>query len=314
MRCRDAGFSLLELTIAMTLTMAVTTTVVTIVQPARGTIAAQPELADIQQRLRVGVDTLTRDLMAAGAGSYVAGHSGPLSDFFPPVLPFRHGSVAADPPGTFRTDTITVIAVPPTTAQTMLRVALTPDSLTLHVAAAAGCPAGLNLCGFMPGMNALVFGDAGAFDLFSIAAVDDAASEITVAAWPAGSSSGYGAGAAVVQADVHTYYMKRDPVTNTCQLMHSNGSANADAPILDHVVGLAFEYFGDALTPLTAGDDLRRIRAIGVMLRVEAGLAALRGPAGALFSNGGTATSPHAWMPDQEIRFRVSPRNLSLNR
>ena len=309
-----AGFSLLEFTIAMALTMVVTTTVVTIVQPARGAIAAQPELADMQQRLRVGVDTLARDLMAAGAGSYIAGHSGPLSDFFPPVMPFRYGPVGGDPPGTFRTDTITMISVPPTTAQTMLNAALTSGSRTLHLAPAAGCPAGVNLCGFAPGMTALVFDRTGAFDLFSIATVEDAASQMTVAAWPAGSSSAYNAGAAVVQADVHTYSWKRDAATNTFQLMHANGSANAEAPVVDHVVGLAFEYFGDSLTPLTASDDLRRIHAVGVTLRVEAGLAALRGPAGALFSNGGTATSAHGWIPDEEIRFRVSPRNLSLNR
>ena len=60
--------------------------------------------------------------------------------------------------------------------------------------------------------------------------------------------------------------------------------------------------------------DLLRIRTIGVTVRVESAAAALRGPAGLLFTNRGTAADPHAWVPDQQIRFQVSPRNLSLGR
>jgi hypothetical protein len=60
--------------------------------------------------------------------------------------------------------------------------------------------------------------------------------------------------------------------------------------------------------------DLLRIRRVRVTLRVEAAVASLRGPAGALFTNGGSATSPIRWIPDQQIRFTVSPRNLNVGR
>ena len=109
-------------------------------------------------------------------------------------------------------------------------------------------------------------------------------------------------------------------------MIHYDGTGNVDVPVLDHVVGLAFDY-GIAPAELTDGPwrpdaisadrwdvDLLRIRTIGVTIRLEAALAALRGPAGVLFANSGTATDPHAWLPDQEIRFHVSPRNLSLRR
>jgi hypothetical protein len=33
-----------------------------------------------------------------------------------------------------------------------------------------------------------------------------------------------------------------------------------------------------------------------------------------LFTNAGVSTSPNRWAPDQEIRWRVSPRNLNLGR
>jgi type II secretory pathway pseudopilin PulG len=60
--------------------------------------------------------------------------------------------------------------------------------------------------------------------------------------------------------------------------------------------------------------DLLRIRKIVVTVRVQAASAALRGPAGALFSRGGTSRGGERFVPDQEIRFEVSPRNLNLGR
>jgi hypothetical protein len=56
--------------------------------------------------------------------------------------------------------------------------------------------------------------------------------------------------------------------------------------------------------------DLLRVRRIGVTLRIESAIAALRGPAGVLFTHGGTSTSGSKWLPDQQITFQVSPRNL----
>jgi hypothetical protein len=60
--------------------------------------------------------------------------------------------------------------------------------------------------------------------------------------------------------------------------------------------------------------DLLRIRRIEVTLRVQSAAAALRGPQSALFAIGGTSRSGDRWVPDQEIRFQVSPRNLNLGR
>jgi hypothetical protein len=60
--------------------------------------------------------------------------------------------------------------------------------------------------------------------------------------------------------------------------------------------------------------DLLRIRKIEVTLRVQSAVAALRGPQSALFAHGGTSRGGDRWVPDQEIRFQVSPRNLNLGR
>ncbi|HMF93874.1 MAG TPA: hypothetical protein VKE96_06250 [Vicinamibacterales bacterium] len=310
--------------------MTVVGTVVAIVNPARSAFAAQSEAVDVQQRLRVGVEALMRELVAAGAGSPVGGQSGPLGDSIPPVMPFRRGASRSDPPEMFRTDTITVVSVPATAAQTTLAADRAPGATTLTLMPTAGCPDRINVCGFAPGMTVLVYDAGGAFDIFVVDAVDDGASQVTVA--PPESAFTYSNGAVVVEARVRTYYLKEDPVSRSSQLMQADGGAAPDAPLLDHVAALTFDYGGASAAPIAASEladgpwlpdataasrwdaDLRRIRSVGVTLRVEAAIAALRGPAGALFRNAGVATSVHAWVPDQEIRFVISPRNLVESR
>ncbi len=384
------GFSLIELAVAMALTMAVLAGVSAMLLPAHGAFETTLEIADMQQRLRVAADTLTRDLRVVGAGAYAAGRLGPLVGYFPPVLPFRQGSSGDDAIATFRTDTISLITVPSTAAQTTLAADLLPGVLTLQAAAVPGCPAGTNLCGFAAGMTLAIYDETGNVDTFTVAAVADAAAQLTLEARPSDSSSTmYPRGSNVVEARIDVYYLKADAALQSYRLMHYDGSANADVPAVDHVVGLAFEYFGEphpplllapgrtsygpvpppagtrttgypagencafrvdadsgeqvprlealdaaagALVPLTKDRlvdgpwcpddananrwdaDLLRIRKVGVTIRVETALAALRGPAGVLFANGGSSTAANRWAPDQAIRFEVSPRNLNVER
>jgi hypothetical protein len=70
----------------------------------------------------------------------------------------------------------------------------------------------------------------------------------------------------------------------------------------------------DAASPTRFDADLFRIRRVRVNVRVQAALDNLRGPAGLLFTRGGTSTTTERWVPDQEIRFDVTPRNLNLGR
>ena len=74
----------------------------------------------MQQRLRVAAGTLYNDLVMAGAGPSRGANTGSLGHYFAPVLPYRQGTNHDDPPGSFRTDTITLMYVPPTFAQTTL--------------------------------------------------------------------------------------------------------------------------------------------------------------------------------------------------
>ncbi|HJZ71081.1 MAG TPA: hypothetical protein VKE51_05030 [Vicinamibacterales bacterium] len=330
MRPGRDGFSVVELTVALALTLTVAAAVAAIVNPARGAFATQPEAVDVQQRLRVGADTLTRSLLAAGAGTHVGGQPGPLGDAIPPVMPFRRGVSRNDPPGSFKTDTITVVSVPATAAETTLAADLAVGETTMTLMPTPGCADGINACGFAPGTTVMVYDAAGAFDMFVVTDVDDGSWQLTVA--PVESANAYPNGASVVEVRVHTYYLRTDPVSHSSQLMQADGTSNPDAPVLDHVAAVTFDYSGRSGSPIVASEltdgpwlpdvaaesrwdaDLRRIRSVGVVLRVEAALDSLRGPAGPLFRNAGIATSVQSWVPDQEIRFVVSPRSMVEDR
>jgi prepilin-type N-terminal cleavage/methylation domain-containing protein len=385
---REHGFSLIEMMVAMTVMLAVTAAVFSLMNPAQGSFATQPEVSDMQQRLRVGADSLYKDIVMAGNGAYQGSMSGSLLYMFAPVMPFRQGSVNDDPPGTFKSDTITLVYVPPTFVQTSLSTKSPAlNSVEIGVNPEPGCPKGQDLCGFTPGMVVLMYDDSGNFDLFTLTNVQENAlhlqhnqDKLSYTAYDENTTK-------IVQANYFEYYL--NTVTN--QLMFYDGGGAPDVPVVDNVVGLNFDYYGDpqppqikggagtALSPwqttygpspkspgvngfaanencvfdagptptpklaalgaansalvqltkaqLTDGPwcpsaanvnrfdaDLLRIRKVVVTLRVQAAAAALRGPASALFSHGGTSTSGQKWVADQEVKFTVSPRNLNLGR
>jgi len=295
------GFTLLELMVSMLIGTVLIGTLFQLLDPARAVFQPQLETADLQQRLRVAVDILTRDLMMAGAGRTVGPDKGPLAVATAPVMPYRSGLAADDPAS---------------------GVFYRPDAITVLYVASSAAPT------------------------------------------------------AVVS---RTYYLKPDTATNAFQLMQYDGGGG-DFAVVDNVVLLAFQYFGEAQPPVTirppaldtdldpldeygAGEnclftrvdeaptprlaplgpvpewvpldaaaltdgpwcpsagtparfdaDLLRIRRIRVRLRLQVGQAMFRGPAGSLFARGGTATNAARVVPDREIAFDVTPPNLSIVR
>src|SRR5258708_669149 len=103
--------------------LVVTGAVFTLTSPNSPIFQVQGEGVDIQPPLPVGVDTLTPDLIMAGAGAYSGSQSGSLLGFFAPIQPSRQGQMAAydDGPGTFFPDRITLFYVPSTSTQTSVR-------------------------------------------------------------------------------------------------------------------------------------------------------------------------------------------------
>jgi prepilin-type N-terminal cleavage/methylation domain-containing protein len=379
----ERGFSLIELLVAVSLMLIVMSSVFQALNPAHGSFRVEPEAADLQQRLRVAADALSHDLLGAGSGLDQGTNPGPLTDFFAPVLPLRQGRRNADPVGSFRSAAITLLAIDAGAQQTTIAQPLPASTSTVLVNGDPGCPAVDPNCGFRANTTVIVFDDTGAFDTYTVTRVD--AAGLHLQHNMRASAKTYVANVArIAAATSRTYFLKSDPATDTFQLMRYDGDGAADAPVVDHVVGLSFQYFGDpeppairrpltdavgpwttygprpqptgdncvfvgngtatppsalpslgagtALVPLSAAmltdgpwcpdavnpnrfdADLLRIRRIAVTLRVESAAAALRGPAGPLFARAGTSTSSHRLVPDREIHFDVSPRNLNLAR
>lgn len=392
----ERGFTIIEMMISMLIMVGITGVIFSLVDPGRGAYRTQPEVSDMQQRLRVGSTFLNDDLIMAGAGAPAGGAlMGSLMNFFAPVQPYRIGMTGSDiTAGVFyRPDVISVMYIPSNAPQTTLSDAMPQPSSELKVNAQPNCPAGNELCGFLSGQRILIFDESGAYDDMTLTAVQTSALHLQHNHSVAGNtlSKKYGAGAQVAQVVQRTYY--RNAATN--QLMYYDGDQRDEA-VVDNVVGLAFEYFGDPrppimLKPVTepvgpwttygprppvlgvvgsagwpAGEncvflvdggtgthgsrlddlapnaeslvvmtaqsmtdgpwcpdatapnrfdaDLLRLRKIGVVMRVQVASSQLRGPAGTLFRNGGQATSGNTLVPDQEVRFEITPRNFNLGR
>jgi prepilin-type N-terminal cleavage/methylation domain-containing protein len=407
---RDRGFTLIEMMVSMAVMTIVMAGVFSLLNPAHGTFQAEPEVSDMQQRLRVAADGIQKDLIMAGAGMYSGSMVGTLDAYFSPLLPHRVGTIAADPAGSFRANpqcpltcasAVTIMYVPTTTAQTTISTDMPQPSSELKVTAQAGCPENDQLCGFKEGMRVLIMNPTGAYDIFTITNVQDDAIHLQhrddkfTTAYPAGSW--------ITQIVSHTYYLE-DNGADTFRLRHYDGY-QSDLPLVDNVVDFRVEFFGDPSPPIvlkpatdTAGPwttygprppmlgqdnnddpwaagenclfqvdggtglqvprpeiqtlglptgppvlmpsamltdgpwcpsdknnsgddmpnkydaDMLRVRQVRITLRVQVSKALLRGPAGVLFRHAGISRSGERFIPDQEIRFDVSPRNLNLGR
>lgn len=246
----ERGFSMMEMLISTSIMMLVTGAIFGMLDPATGAFNTQPEVSDLQQRLRVGVDSLQKDLVMAGAGTYMGESTGALHNFFAPIMPYRTGDLSPDPPGTFRSDAISVMFVPPTPAQTRVNKAMGGgNAQELDVTAQDNCGNDKHdsLCGFEAGMRVMIFEPEGSYDSMTITNVQDEALHLQHNADRL--SSGYDGGNAVLtQIAAHTYYLKTDLAAKTFQLMHYDGY-QTDLPVADNVVKLEFEYWGEPNAP-----------------------------------------------------------------
>jgi hypothetical protein len=96
------GFSFVELVVSMAIMLSVTGSMFGIINAARAVFESDLERADMQQRARVSMDALFRDLVMAGAGGLA-----------PAVAPYRRGTTNPDPPGSAFSDRLSVMYAPP---------------------------------------------------------------------------------------------------------------------------------------------------------------------------------------------------------
>jgi type II secretory pathway pseudopilin PulG len=239
----EAGFSLLETMVSTAILVVIMGGIFSYLNPSQGTYRAQPEVSDMQQRLRVAVDALQRDLVMAGAGTYSGSGVGALGNFFSPLLPHSVGTLVPGSPDEPDPTAITIMYVPPTSAQTTIRTDMPNESAELKVEAQSGCPVDDPLCGFEEGMRVIIFSNEGAYDVFTITNVQDDALHLQHR--DDKFTTTYSAGSYITAVESHTYYLN----ANENRLYHYDGY-QTNLPMVDNVVGLRFEYFGEPMPPM----------------------------------------------------------------
>lgn len=238
----DVGFTVIEMLVAIAIMGAVTAAIFSLIDPAQGTFAVQPEVSDMQQRIRVGVDALHKDVLMAGAGMSSGSAAGSLVNYFAPLMPYRVGGNSAGPAGSFETRAMSVVYVPATASQTTIRDPMASHSGLVTVNLPPGCPVGDDSCGFREGMSVLIFDDAGAFDVFKLRARQG--STFQVRPRSGSSSKIYRAGSHAAEVIARTYWLKATASDEMRQLMRYDGF-ESDVPVIDNIVELRFEYFGE---------------------------------------------------------------------
>ncbi len=246
-RHHESGFSLVELLVSMTIMLTVTGAIFWLVDPSQSISRAQPEAADMQQRLRVSADIMAKDLIMAGAGTYSGSIAGSLANFFPPILPRRMGATLNDPSMSYFSDRITISYVPNTAAQTNVRDPMPQPSSEIKVDPQPGCPVNDALCGFAVGMRVIIFDDTGAFDFFTITEVQTDSLHLQHRPPNPDFSKAYTPleHARIAMVETHIYYLDAAQT----QLRHYDGWVT-DLPVADNTVGLEFRYYGDPNPPL----------------------------------------------------------------
>ena len=234
------GFGLLELLIATAIGVVVLAVLLQFAAAAHILTGVQGETADLQQRLRVAVETIRHDVMLAGAGPIRGSSRGPLNNVFPPILPARTGATGSDPELSFHSDRISILYVPHDGSQTHVTADMATAGSPIAIDGnAPGCRPS-SACDFTVGTDVLIYeadGVGAAHEVFTVRAVDPANDLLTPSA-PL--SRPYVAPAQVAAVVRRTYYLD----TSGKRLMMYDG-ARSDVPLVDHVVDLQFAYYGD---------------------------------------------------------------------
>lgn len=202
------GFTVLELLIALTVTMLLAGALAGAAPSARQVFDRVPAELDQQQRGRNAIDALAQMLRSAES----------IGD-------------AGDP------ETLTVAAA---VANGGRGVLATDQSGTLLSLAAAPCPSG-GVCGFTTGATVLISDAAGRYDVFTVAASNVGQRSITanraLAPYPAGS--------AIVEVDQYTFRLASQPDGSYSLIRET--AAGAIQPMVDFVRDLSFTINGSEI-------------------------------------------------------------------
>jgi|SoiMethySBSTD1v2_1073268.scaffolds.fasta_scaffold01658_13 prepilin-type N-terminal cleavage/methylation domain-containing protein len=255
---REGGFTIIELLIAMTITLIIAAAIAAAAPPARDAFERVPADLDLQQRGRTAIEALSQTIRSAGANVAATESLGLLSDVLPSL------SVAGEDESGFFTELTAIIPVT-NAAQGLLALNQSAPGAALTLAI-DHCPNVKDACGFTPGSTAVVADGAGHFDVFAIGVTNAGARRVTPAS-PL--SRAYPAGSVIVEADQLTFGLAEQP-DGHYSLVRTT-AAGAVQPIVDFANGLAFDVIG---RDVAAG--FFQIQQVDIWLSVEAPTDSLR--------------------------------------
>ena len=203
---REGGFSLIELLIAMAITLLLSAALAGGARPARAAFDAVPAELELQQRGRTAIDALSQALRASLRIPDAAGVVTELTAIVPADGAAR-GVLLIDQPGP-------------------------GGAITLGT---EHCPNITDVCGFTPGATVMIE-DGQSYEVFSIAATDVAARRVTPAM---ALSQWYPSDSTVVEVEQLTFRLVEQPDGSYSLIRET--AAGAVQPIVDSIGGLSFD-------------------------------------------------------------------------
>jgi prepilin-type N-terminal cleavage/methylation domain-containing protein len=212
-----AGFSILELLVAMAVMSACAAAFLSLVVSGQQIARRQPEAADQQQRARTALETLGAELSLAGAGMDRGPRPGPLAGYFSPVVPSADGGVS-------------IWYVGSSGGQAALSDPLATTATYAGIDDSGTCPVGSPACAFTANNTAILFDGVACHDVVRI----DAVTPTGLVFRPAVRGCSYGPGTSIAEGQVRTYRVD----TSTRQLLRRDEATGSTQPVLDHVASM----------------------------------------------------------------------------
>ncbi len=328
----EAGASLIEAVVALGLSLALAAGLFTLVAPVQSLTRSLPELADVSQRMRYGFNRLHRDLRDVGYGLDDQSTIAPSGVWLPVLVPYRLGLRAPSAPHRAAgSSSLSLLRRAAGSSSRLTASLVDGPSPEVALEPRPGCGP---TCGYGVGDLVLISDDQGRWEIFRVRG--RAASSLSLDRLHP-TRTAFAPGARVRRVHLDHYY--RDAARD--QLRHYDGW-RADFPLVEGVAAFRIRLLavqvassepcqstsGDAVHALVElewsalGDgpwcgpaehprdaDLRRVRAVHVTLRMQAG-DAYRGRDPRLFAMPGRVALAHHQVPDLTLGFRVTPPNL----
>ena len=208
------GFTLVELLVALTITLLITGALAHAMPAARAAFERVPAELDVRQRGRVAIDTLSAALRAAD----------------------RVSVASPDDDGAYTQLTTVITAASPAQGMLSIDQAAPGASMTLGVDL---CPGLQDLCGFLTGSVAMISDQDAHFDVFIVTAIDVPQRRLTP---DRVLSRAYPAGSMVLEVEEHTFGLDLQP-DDSYSLIRVT-AAGAIQPIVDFIPALSFTIDG----------------------------------------------------------------------